>query len=304
MTHKAAALAALAMAFAAAPLAAQPGAPGGDCRLRIGTNAANWIIQGHDPFTGGTPTGTFDLLFTNDGDRPCIFHPAFSLDREAFGLQSENGGTRASYALADLDLGDNATPVVGVAQSRVGQQQVVVPPRQQRLLRYQLTVAGEFLNGDGLYSQRVRVDAEGADGIPLAGRELVLGVNVLPSATLSLYGTRLSGGRVLINLGELREGMAEVMLRLSVQSTRAYRLSVESQNNGRLLLPGTEWAIPYQLVLGNQSVGLEGGRNEVTSATGFGPRQEWLPINFEIGNVSDRRAGTYGDVISVSVEPL
>lgn len=296
-------LLAAALAGFAATASAQTAGPAA-CRLRIDSGASSWIIRGYDPFGNSAPSGTFELIFTNEGEQDCTFYPIFSVDQEPYGLRGQNG-RRAPYSIVDMYGGYDATPLGGRTQRRLNRRAVVVAPRSQQIVQYRFTVAEDALNGDGLYDQRVAVEAEGTDGLPLNARQLVLGIDVLPSATLGLSGAyQVSNGQALVNLGELREGFAEVPLQLRVQSTRRYRLTLESRNNGRLEMPGTDWFVPYQMSLGGQSVSLVNGRGELSGQNGQGLTRDSLPIRFRIGDVSDRRAGTYSDVISVSVEPL
>ena len=76
--------------------------------------------------------------------------------------------------------------------------------------------------------------------------------------------------------------------------------SVTSANSGRLRLGSSEWYVPYSLAIGGNSVNLSGTRT-VSGATNAGLRRDALPIQFLIGDTSDRRAGIYSDVISISV---
>lgn len=294
------------LALSALPAAAQtapaPGSPAA-CRLRIDTSASNWIIRGFDPFGNSARTAVFDLTFINEGEQDCTFVPVFVLDQEAFGLQSGDG-RRTPYSLSNLYGNYDATPVAGRTQRRPGQRDVVVAPHGQQVVRVQFEIADESITGDGLYTQHMQVEAQAADGMAIAGRQLVVGVEVLPSATLGLSGAfRMNNGQASVNLGELSEGIAQVPLQLRVQSTRRYVLTLESQHHGRLRLDDTDWAVPYQLVVGGQSVELSGGRGQVRGANAVGARRDSLPLEFRIGDVSDRRAGTYSDVISVSIAP-
>jgi len=275
-----------------------------ECRLRIDTNPSSWIIRGYDPFGNSASSGTFDLIFTNDGDAECVFSPVFVLDGEPFGLSAGNG-RRTQYGIVDLFAGANATPLAGRTQRRATRRNVVVAPRSQEVVQFQLVVDERSITRDGLHDQRVTIEAESSDGLPMAAEQLVLGLDVLPSATLGLSGAyRVNNGRAMVDLGELQEGIAQVPLQLRVQSTGRYKLTLESHNNGRLQLPGTQWFVPYGLAIDGQSIELAGGSGEYLSPTGQGLRRDSLPIRFRIGDVSDRRAGTYSDVISISVAPL
>lgn len=287
----------------AAPAAAQPGNRGANCDLRIQTSASNWFVDGYDPFASNAPIATFDVTFINDGGAACRFDPVFVLDQEPFGLTRNSGPRRVSYTLLDLFSNTNATPTSGRTINTATRRVVVVQPNSQQIVRYQFAADDTGLNADGLYSQRVTLIADQrGQGGTLASRALVLGVNVLPSAVLGLSGqfTRV-GGQALINLGELREGAAGVPLQIRVASTRAYRLEFVSKNSGRLMLPDTRWSVPYSLGVGKRSIALTGpatydsaGRNSAVDA---------LPLEFVVGDASGRRAGTYSDILTVSVAP-
>lgn len=286
-------------AAAAVPASAQETG----CRLRIDANPSSWIVRGYDPFGDEPPSGTFSLLFTNEGEEECVFFPVFALDQEPFGLKAL-AGRPVAYALVDLHGGYDATPLGGRTLRRP-RRSVVVAPRGQEVVQYRLVVDSDSIARAGLHDQRVEVEAENEDGQAIAGQQLVLGVDVLPSAVLGVAGAyRVNNGQAVVDLGELREGVPEVPLQLRVQSTGRYRLTLDSRNRGRLRLSGSDWYIPYGLALGGQSVDLSGGDAEYLSQPAAGLRRESLPVQFRIGDVSDRRAGTYVDVISISVEPL
>lgn len=293
------------LAFAALPAQAQSGlaARPAACQLRIDSSASNWIIQGYDPFGSTSPIATFDLTFSNDGRAACAFNPVFLLDQESFGLTSEGRTGRIGYTLLDQFNNTNVTPTSGRTIQGVTTRPVVVTPGGQQIVRYQLAVNEDAIRADGSFTQRVTVSAEArGTGQQLASRSLVLGINVLPSAVLGLSGAyRRSGGQALVDLGDLTEGVSQVPLQLRVSSTRAYRVDVESRNQGQLQLVGTDWSIPYQLVIGNQTMPLTG--ISTYQSGGNGPMTDSLPMQFVIGSVAGKRAGVYTDLLTVSVAP-
>lgn len=271
-----------------------------DCQLRIDTSSVNWVIRGYDPFAANEPVGSFDVLFVNEGNQECRFYPVFQADQNPFGLRSD-AGRPVPYTLIDETDGYDATPLGGRTVRRISNPPVVVPPRGQQMVRYLLNVDADRLPGDGLYSQTLLLQAETGNGAPLAQRQMTVGIDVLPSAVMSLAGafTRVNG-RADVDLGELQEGIAKVPLQLNVRSTRGFRLGVESQNSGTLRLGATDWSIPYRLIVDGRNVPL-------TSATGFtsdsrpGRRADSMPIAFDIGSVDQKRAGVYSDVLTISI---
>ena len=73
----------------------------------------------------------------------------------------------------------------------------------------------------------------------------------------------------------------------------------EQKGIDRLLgaVPEVLRRMPSQLVV------LGSGEGRYRGEAGTGLRRDSLPLAFLIGDVSDRRAGTYSDVISISVTP-
>lgn len=274
--------------------------PTTDCRLRMDTSAGSWIIQGYDPFSGNGSTGTFDLTFVNDGEGECRFYPLFQTDAAPFGLQA-NGSARVPYTLLDTFGQYDATPIAGRTIRRTTNRPVVVQSHSQQLVRYIMTIQPGAIPGDGNFTQRLILNAEGVDGSPLAARQILLGIDVPPSATLGLAGAfRRNGGQADVDLGELVEGIAQVPLQLHVRSTRGYRLGLESLNGGVLRLAGTQWAVPYRVVIDGK-VATIGSESAYVSSNRAGLRTDTLPLAFSIGDAANRRAGTYSDVLTVSI---
>lgn len=270
------------------------------CNLRIDSNGSNWIIQGYDPFSSNQSTATFDVLFFNDGDGECRFRPVFMTDSAPFGLQAETG-RRVSYTLLDTWGQYDATPLGGRTVVRITNRPVVVSAGAQQLVRYVLNVAAAEIPGDGLYSQRLIMEADQLDGTPIASRQFLIGIHVLPSATMGLAGAfRRNGSQADVDLGELQSGIAPAPLALQIKSTRGYRLAVQSLNGGKLRLAGTDWAIAYDLQIDGRTVMLTGD-STLAFGRGGGLRADTLPVVFRIGDVDGRRAGIYADTLTVSV---
>lgn len=302
MTPLARALLAATLAFAATDASAQATAarPATGCRLRIDSNGSNWMIQGYDPFASNQSTATFDVMFFNDGDGECRFRPVFMTDGTPFGLQADTG-RRIGYTLLDTWGQYDATPLGGRTLVRINNRPVVVSPGAQQLVRYVLNVAAGEIPGDGIYAQRLIMEADQTDGTPIASRQFLVGIHVLPSATMGLAGAfRRNGSQADVDLGELQEGVAPVPLALQVQSTRGYRLGVQSQNGGKLRLAGTDWTVAYNLQIDGRAVTL-GGDSTLSFGRGGGLRADTLPIVFRVGDVDGRRAGIYSDVLTISI---
>ena len=290
---------AVSAAEAAQPASTSAPAPAA-CQLQIESPIGNWIVQGFDPFSNSTSTGSFDLVFLNTGEAQCRFFPRFATQGEPLGLTGSSG-RRVLYSLFDVYGDYDATPIGGRTQRRTTQRPVIIAPHSQQLVRYVFKVATDALPADGQFTQPLLVEAEDQTGGILAQHQLTAGIEVLPSAVIGLAGAyRRVNGQADIDLGELSQGVAEVPLQLYVQSTRGYRLQVHSQNSGHLRLAGTNWEVPYQFIIDGHSIPL-GSDGEYSANVKTGLRRDTLPIGFSIGNVDNHRAGVYSDVITVSV---
>ena len=292
----------LAAALLAAPAFAQAPAavPGADCLIRANATPTSWLIQGYDPFSGSTPEGTFGVTFINEGLADCRFSPIFEIDQPPFGL-SKGTGKPIGYALLNLTESQDVTPRAGRSQRIPSQRQITLSPNESRTILYKLVADPDDIRDAGTFTQDVTLEAQDSNFRALGGTRLLLGLDVLPSARLSLSGAySMDDGHAVVDLGELREGVAPVPLQLRVNATGTYDLSVTSENLGRLRLGSSDWYVPYSVAIGGNAVNLTGPRT-LSGPAGKEFRRDSLPIQFVIGDISDRRAGVYSDVISISI---
>lgn len=272
--------------------------PDDTCRLRIDATQGQWIINGYDAFSNSPATASFDLTFINSGEGACRFLPIFQTDGSPFGLSSGNGDS-LPYSLFDLYGSYDATPVGGRTLRTANHRRVEIAPRAQQIVRYTLTVGGSP-TADGLFKQRLAIIAEDDNGSSLAERSVNVGIHILPSATLGLAGAfQRHNGQADVDLGELQTGVATVPLALYVQSTRGYSLAFKSLNAGNLRLAGQEWTIPYRLIVDGKLLDLSA--ESIYSKRASSMRRDSLPMAFQIGDVTNKRAGTYSDLVTVTV---
>lgn len=285
-------------AFAQAPVAG--GVQSTECLLRINPAPASWIITGFDPFADAIPEGTYGVTFVNEGGAECRFTPIFELRQPPFGL-SKGSGKPVGYALLNLTETQDVTPRSGRSQRRSSQREVILRSKESRSMLYKLVAAPNDVRNAGTFTQDVTLEAQDSRFRSLAGAPLVLGITVLPSARIGLAGAySMNDGQATVNLGELRQGVAPVPLQLRVSSTGEYDISISSANSGQLRLGSSQWFVPYSVAIGGNTVNLA-GTSMVSGKTRPGIRRDSLPVQFIIGDVSNRRAGVYSDVVSVSV---
>jgi hypothetical protein len=292
-------------AFWSAQLAAQ--APSGagrptpaQCDVRITASPASWMISGIDPFSDQSAEGTFSAIYVNDGAADCRFTPVFELRQPPFGL-SKGTGKPIGYALLNLTESQDVTPRTGRSRRNPSGREIVLRPKESRSVLYKLVADTDDIRGAGVFTQDLTLEAVDGQFGSLGGTAVVVGMTVLPSARIGLAGAyTMNDGQAVVDLGDLRPGVAQLPLQLRVNSTGEYDISISSANSGKLRMGASDWYVPYTVAIGGNAVNLMGARTlEGASGTGF--RRDSLPIQFVIGDVSDKRAGTYSDVISISV---
>lgn len=271
-----------------------------DCLVRMTAAPAAWMLRGYDPFGGETPQATFNITFINDGGSECRFAPSFELTQQPFGL-SKGTGKPIGYALLNLTDSLDVTPRAGRSVRTASQRELVLAPNESKTLLYKLVANPEDVRDSGIFTQDIRIEAQDRSFGSLGGTQVVLGLEVLPSARMGLSGAyTMNGGHAVVDLGELNPGLVQMPLQLHVSSTGRYDLQVTSANAGKLRLGASDWTVPYSVAIGGAAVNLS-GTDRLSGPTGNGYRRDALPIQFVIGNTSDRRAGVYSDVISISV---
>ena len=293
----------IATALVVAPAAAQTTATAArppECMVRMNAVPAAWMIRGYDPFGTEIPQATFNITFVNDGDSECRFVPLFDLSQPPFGL-SKGTDKPIGYALVNLTDAQDVTPRAGRSLRTPSLRELVLAPNESKTLLYKLVANPDDVREAGTFTQDVMIEAQDRSFRSLGGTRIVLGLEVLPSARIGLSGAySMNKGQAVVDLGELRTGVAPVPLHLRVSSTGSYDLQVTSANSGKLRLASTEWVVPYSVSIGEKTVNLVGS-SQLAGPNGTGYRRDSLPIQFVIGDVSNRRAGTYSDVISISV---
>ncbi len=271
-----------------------------DCLIRMTAAPSTWMLRGYDPFGGETPQATFNVTFINDGGSECHFSPSFELTQQPFGM-SKGTGKPVGYALLNLTDSVDVTPRAGSTFRTASQRELVLAPNASKTMLYKLVANPEDVGDAGVFTQDIRIEAQDRSLRPLGGTQIVVGLEVLPSARMGLSGSySMSGGHAVVDLGELSPGPVPVLLHLGVSSTGQYDLQVTSANAGKLRLGASDWTVPYSVAIGGNAVNLS-GIDRLAGPTGNGSRRDSLPIQFTVGDVGDRRAGIYSDVLSISV---
>lgn len=273
-----------------------------DCLLTIDPVQDQWVVP-YDPFTSEAAQRQFDVLLANSGDSTCSGSARIDLRGEQFGLASIEDDERVPYVLIEDRAGADITPRAGQSARRLNRQAVNLAPGERALLRFTFAAVPRDVLSSGLYAQDAFLSIEDANGVPMGERALTLGLRVASAAVMGLKGEfQRSNGVARIGLGELKSGDKPLSASLYVLSTGGYRVTVRSENDGRLRLGASEWYVDYALAVGKEAMDLS--TEDSFSVLSRRARADDYPLSVRIGDVTGKRAGDYSDVLTFTVAAL
>ncbi|QUJ70014.1 hypothetical protein KDD30_17840 (plasmid) [Photobacterium sp. GJ3] len=181
-------------------------------------------------------------------------------------------------------------------------------PKEIRTVGYQLKFASQQYVSHGQYRNLFQYSAV---EYPLNRTNIYdetnaeFQVQVNKTARVSLWGTN-DRHQYQVDFGELETGETRQLTpQLLVQSTADYSIEFQSQNRGHLRHDSgdSQWDVDYGFFVNNRSVPLQTGRSLLSfrqPASAVGDRYSMM---FRIGNVRNKPAGQYEDVITITVTP-
>lgn len=271
------------------------------CNLTMDPGADQWVIR-YNPLEDDAAFRDFDLALVNTGGTSCNGRFSVSLRGEPFGLSTPGTSVRVPYAMRDQQSGADLTPRSGVGGTVTGSQ-IQVPKESREVARIGVAVRPPANLSYGRYTQIAYIALQAANGEIHAERPVTLVLEMAPAAIIGLKGefTR-QNGIPTISLGDLSQGTRALNTSVYVHSTAGYRVSVTSQNLGKLRQAGTSWYIDYGLQLGSRQVNLTAPYSfDVVSAQA---RNDDYPLTVQIGDTSGKRAGDYSDILTFTVAAI
>ncbi len=279
------------------PVAAQAA-----CTLSVEPVQDQLIIR-HNPLEDGAAFGTVEINIVNRGDGECVGRLGASLRGEPYGFRSDNGTAAIPYQLVDEKGSNDITPRAGRNIQGMGGRLIRLMPGERTLELLSIAAAPDSATSQGRYTQSLDLTVSGDDGMLLGTRPLTLGIDVLPAAMIGLKGQLARArGTNSVDLGELVPGTKDLPITLYVISTGGYRVSVVSENQGRLKHENAAWYVDYRLRMGRFDL-------DLTSPAGFEivsnrARFDNYPVRIEIGETAGKRAGGYMDTVTFTVAAL
>ncbi len=243
----------------------------------------------YSPFAAWNAKQTLVITVQNTGSLACSYR--ISMAPGSYPLKF---GAKLSF-----DIANASTAVSGAAPFSIVTP--VLKPGQNAQLGALLTVFRGQAAISGVLAANTGfalTPAEATQGAMLLDQVVVpLSCIVPPIFEVNLAG---SGERTSIQFANLapRETAAVI---LQTRTTGNHRLEFQSQNRGFLILQGVSGQsarIPYSFALDGQPVALK-AKSFLQFTTGAGETAHRL--TFTIGDTSGKLAGTYSDVVTISI---
>jgi hypothetical protein len=292
----------LAAMFALALIAWLPQASAADCRGAIGPETSITGKTDYDPFGPADLTDAYAVAIANTGAEPCAFGLTFRMR----GAQMRLGGVLA-YALTDANGQSLPASLPGTAFPAARLHAPLEPAAQGRIA-FQLVIprgqsAAPGIYRDALDLELYALDAAGRiQGPRLHAATLAIAYRVPRVMSVNIRGAELA---TTLAFGALAKGQQR-SIEIQARSNEAYQLDISSDHRGTLALtpraPGPEWSVAYTATLAGAPLDLGRG-SSLRSLPATRPEIDAAyPLTVTIGDVGQKRAGRYEDVITIEIK--
>jgi hypothetical protein len=261
----------------------------------------------YDPFEVNDHRRRHTITIRNTGTETCSFVVGFR-------RQPSDGWLTwfLKYRLEDQSgqslLSDQTPPNSGsryVIASNIAPSATATAEFFLVLPRGQFAYPGTYYDYDVHLSLHHRVSSGAISSLQLDTQPLLVRQAVKASVGISIAG---GGVTTTLGFGDLAEGK-ERSVAVRTTANYAYSLSLQSANSGVMRLDpelqGQAWAIPYTLQLNSGQIYLQSPAKIRRSASHYTSGEETHFLTFRIGEMADRIAGLYRDVVTIdiAVEP-
>lgn len=279
-----------------------PSAAHAACNLSLEPVQEQLVIR-HNPLEADAAYGTVEINVVNRGDSECIGRLGASLRGEMFGFASDDGAPPIPYQLVDEKSSSDITPRAGRNLRGMGGRVIRLMPGERSMEVLSIAAAPDSATSQGRYTQSLDLNIAADDGMLLGTKPLTLGIEILPAALIGVKGKLARArGTSSVDLGELSPGTKNLPITLYVISTGGYRVSIASENQGRLKHESAQWFVDYRLRLGIYDLDLTSPDSiEIVSRRA---RFDNYPVRIEIGETANKRAGGYADTVTFTVAAL
>lgn len=269
------------------------------------------VSGGYDAFVPGIGVRAIDITVTNPGSSQCrITLTQYGSSNGDFSL---NGSGDSVDAKLFFDSGLQH-PVTDRPATSASTWTLEIDPGEEVESELFVTVpAGQFVS-PGTYDQRLVLNVIDADDLERFGQTpLLVQTVVLSRAQLSFDAAAFSGAsgqQRTLDFGELSSGETRELV-FFVRANGAYKLEMESENGGALknqFSPNRtkHWRVPYTISLNGRNVNHEASdkRQQMSVFQTRGAGDKANRLSFEIGDVTNKAAGSYSDTVYIRVDSL
>jgi hypothetical protein len=278
----------------------QGGAAG--CQGSIGPETSITGKTDYDPFGPADLADSYAITIANTGAASCAYGLAF----RSRGAQMRLGGVLA-YALTDAQ-GQSLPASPPGATSPAARLQAPLEPSAQGRIAFQILIPRGQFAAPGIYRDTLDLELYALDA---AGRIQGPRLHAAPLAIAyrapRVMSVNIRGGELATTLafGALAKGQQR-SVEIQARSNEAYQLDVSSEHRGTLALtprpPGPEWSVAYSATLAGAPLDLGRG-STLRSLPATRPESDAAyPLAITIGDVGQKRAGRYEDVITIEIK--
>ncbi len=241
-----------------------------------------------------------EVRVSNKGDAACIGAITASLRGDQFGLWSDSRRQSIAYRLVDERTLKDITPRSGSDLGTVSNGAIKLGPGESSIEFISFNAMAPETISQGRYTQIVELGIVGRDGISMGANPITLAIEITPSAVIGIKGSVSNArGSAVVELGELSPGRKNLPLTLYVNSTGGYRVTVSSENSGRLKHESSPWFINYELRMGHYPLHLS--RPDGFEVSSRVARFDDYPLEIIVGKTEGMRAGRYRDTVTFTV---
>ncbi|MCC2603632.1 hypothetical protein [Sphingopyxis yananensis] len=260
----------------------------------------------YDPFEPAKNIATSTFSIENMSDDPCPIDIAIvstgTVPLDETEVATSGVHIRFQAGSGDLSLATSAPPGIWTAS---------LEPRKRYRIAIDARIIRDAMAAAGVHRETLSLELRSRGSLaPLhAPSKLTAELVSKPRAQMNIAGTSGSFGQgpsiSIVDFGELRSH-DERRLFLQVRANTAARLTIESQNKGRLVaekIPSDQGGIPYQAFLSDKEVDLL-QISQIVLSIPPSLAGTSLPFDLKIGEVGAHPAGTYSDHLSINISPL
>jgi hypothetical protein len=279
-------------------------ASAGECQGRIGPETTVSGRTAYDPFSPADVADDYRISVRNDGTEPCIFGLLFRSSDARHALSG-----RLAYDLTGGG-GSSLLTSASFANAPMARLKTPIAPATTGVIEFQISIPRGQFAAPATYRDDIELQLYALDpsGRPNSSRALQTATLAISYTVPPVLSVNLKGGETATTLGfgTLVRG-EQRSVAIEARSNQTYQLAVRSDNHGALALtpqlPGQNWSVRYSVALAGRQLDLSSAAALYNLPATRPESDASFPLTVTIGEVGQKRAGRYEDVINVEIQP-